>query len=334
MIWQVSREAGGRLLPLRRDDKPDGWFTAAYRDEPVDTQVDDGHPAPEGGWEVTSSASAPSVVAKMLTTLDVEPGMRVLEIGTGTGWNAALLAHLLGAENVTTIEIDPVVAEHACTVLDATGYGKIAVITGNGELGHPDRAPYDRVIATAGARRVPYPWIAQTKPGGRVVAPLCNSYHPPGVVALIVGPDGTAAGRLGVPVEFMGLRSQRVARPDTGWVGNLPGSISHTELHPARWAGNRDAALAIGQRIGDRVHTHYVPAGDTTGTLWLLEPDTRSWACVELSEAPPYTVRQAGSRWLFDEVAEAYCWWQAAGGPLVADWLVTVTPDGQRIRLA
>jgi hypothetical protein len=141
------------------------------------------------------------------------------------------------------------------------------------------------------------------------------------------------AGRIGVPVLFMGLRSQRVARPDNDWVGNLPGSVSYTELHPARWAGNRDAAMAIGQRIGDRVHPHYAPTSDTAGTLWLLEPHTGSWACVELAEEPPYIVRQAGSRQLFDEVAEAYHWWRTAGEPSVADWIVTVTPDGQRIQL-
>lgn len=107
-IWQVDDSAGGRLVPLHRSDDPERWLRHVYSDEAVETQVDDGRPAPDGtGWEVTSSSSQPHLMVGMLNTLDVEPGMRVLEIGTGTGWNAALLAERVGASNVTTIEIDP-----------------------------------------------------------------------------------------------------------------------------------------------------------------------------------------------------------------------------------
>jgi len=113
VIWLLDRRAGGRLRPLRRDDDQARWLELAYRDAPVDTQVDDGRPALGGGWEVTSSASQPTVMAHMLAALDPQPGERILEIGTGTGYNAGLLAHRVGPENVTTIEIDPEVAEHA-----------------------------------------------------------------------------------------------------------------------------------------------------------------------------------------------------------------------------
>lgn len=97
-------------MPLRRDDDPDRWWEAAYAPAAVVTQVDDGHPAEPGRRSryVTSSASRPDVVALMLDALDAEPGMRVLE--TGTGYKAALLAHRLGAGNVTSVEIDPEVA--------------------------------------------------------------------------------------------------------------------------------------------------------------------------------------------------------------------------------
>jgi protein-L-isoaspartate O-methyltransferase len=81
----------------------------AYTSTVVIIQVDDGHPSGPGkrGCYITSSASPPEVVALMLAALDAEPGMRVLEIGTGTGYNAALLAHRLGAQNITSVEIDP-----------------------------------------------------------------------------------------------------------------------------------------------------------------------------------------------------------------------------------
>ncbi|MGH8918047.1 MAG: protein-L-isoaspartate O-methyltransferase family protein, partial [Actinomycetes bacterium] len=81
--------------------------------------------------------------SEVLTALQVAPGMRVLEIGTGTGYNAALLAHQLGAAHVVSVEIDPVVAEHARHALAATGYRAVSVITGDGAEGYPPGAPYD-----------------------------------------------------------------------------------------------------------------------------------------------------------------------------------------------
>jgi hypothetical protein len=89
---------GGLLLPVDRSADEGRWLELCYRNDFVITQVDDGVPSTPGriGHEITSSASRPDVVAQMLAALEVEPGMSVLEIGTGTGWNAALLAERLG----------------------------------------------------------------------------------------------------------------------------------------------------------------------------------------------------------------------------------------------
>ena len=330
----VPRAPGANdLVPLRRDTEPDEWLKLAYANAPVNTQVDDGHPAPDGtGRELTSSASQPSVVAGMLAELRIEPGMRVLEIGTGTGWNAALLASVVGAENVVSVEIDPMVAEHARSALSATGYGKVTVITGDGAEGWPDGGPYDRVIATAGAVTIPYPWVAQTRPGGRLVAPLSNDYHPTGLARLTVGPDGTASGTLGAPLTFMGLRAQRSTRPTVDTSGDAD-SISTIDVHPYQWAGDRDAALAIGLRIGDDVHFHYAPVTDDTGIAWLLNPATGSWATVDTTDGAPYEIEQAGARRLVDEVLAAYQWWREHDEPSVGDWVVAVSPAGQTIEL-
>jgi protein-L-isoaspartate(D-aspartate) O-methyltransferase len=120
-----------------------------------------------------SCASVPSIVALMLDQLDVHPGQRILEIGAGTGYNAALLAHLSGpAGQVTTIDIDPEVTAQAGHALDATGHRDVHVITGDGALGHAGRAPYDRIILTVGAWDIPPAWWAQLAPGGRLVLPL------------------------------------------------------------------------------------------------------------------------------------------------------------------
>jgi protein-L-isoaspartate(D-aspartate) O-methyltransferase len=135
----------------------------------------------------------------MLDAGRVEPAMRVLEIGTGTGYTAALLAHQLGARNVTTIEIDPDLAARARAALATAGYGEVTVICGDGARGHPAGAPFDRVLSTVAAPRVPAAWIAQTRPGGLVVTPWSSAYKPAGLLSLTVGDDGTATGGLVTP---------------------------------------------------------------------------------------------------------------------------------------
>jgi protein-L-isoaspartate(D-aspartate) O-methyltransferase len=117
-----------------------------------------------------SSASAPSVVAMMLEQLDVRPGHRVLEIGAGTGYNAALLARM-GAD-VTTIEYDGETAERARLALAEAGFPDVVVVSADGAHGHVERAPYDRLIATTGVWEVPSAWLRQLAPDGRLVVPL------------------------------------------------------------------------------------------------------------------------------------------------------------------
>lgn len=124
--------------------------------------------APDG--TPRSSASAPTIVATMLDQLDIHAGQRILEIGAGTGYNAALLAELVGATGtVTTIDIDPDVTARAGAALDGTG---VRVVTGDGFRGVPERAPYDRIIVTAGAWDLPAAWFDQLTPDGRLVVPL------------------------------------------------------------------------------------------------------------------------------------------------------------------
>lgn len=127
----------------------------------------------DGDGVTVSSASSPGAVAGMLDQLDVRAGHRVLEIGAGTGYNAALLAHLTGPSGaVTTVDIDEDVAGGARRGLAAAGYPDVSVICGNGALGHLDHAPYDRIIITAGAWDLPPAWSDQLARGGRLVVPL------------------------------------------------------------------------------------------------------------------------------------------------------------------
>ncbi|MFI0355294.1 methyltransferase domain-containing protein [Actinomadura sp. 9N407] len=211
------------------------------------TQVDDGNPAGPGllGEEISSSASRPDVVALMLAALETEPGMSVLEIGTGTGWNAALLAERVGAANVTTVEVDPQVADRAREVLRHDGYG-VTVITGDGALGHPPGAPYDRVVATVAAERVPCAWAVQTRPGGRVLVPWATDFHNGALVSFVVSGDGAMRGRIVGNVAFMLLRVRRGERASTARHVRNPEESGRACLsrHPRRRGVSMWAPLA------------------------------------------------------------------------------------------
>ncbi len=165
LVHSASVEMAMRAVP-RHLFVPGVPVEDAYADEAIVTHRD-----AEG--VAVSSASAPGVVAGMLDQLDVQPGHRVLEIGAGTGYNAALLAYLAGpAGEVTTVDIGEDVACGARRGLAAAGYGHVPVICGDGEFGYVDHAPYDRIIITAGAWDLPPAWWDQVAPGGRLVVPL------------------------------------------------------------------------------------------------------------------------------------------------------------------
>ncbi|MEW2068896.1 methyltransferase domain-containing protein [Streptomyces sp. NPDC007346] len=161
---------GEDLVECSREAAPEQWSRHAYADTAVVTQVNDGAAAGPGERWASCSASAPSIVFRMLDMLDVGAGHRVLEIGTGTGWNAGLLAHRLGPGRVVTVEVDEGLAAQAAGRLEGAGLDA-RVIHGDGSLGHEAGGPYDRVVATCSVRAVPPAWIAQTRPGGVVLVP-------------------------------------------------------------------------------------------------------------------------------------------------------------------
>lgn len=157
-------EAALRTVP-RRLFLPGVPAREAYGDDAVVTKRD------EQGVSI-SSVSAPNLIALMLEQLGVQPGDRVLEIGSG-GYNAALLRELVGPDGqVTTVDIDPEVTDRARVCLTAAGYGDVTVVCADGEYGWPSRAPFDRLIVTVGAWDIPPAWNGQLAAGGRLVVPL------------------------------------------------------------------------------------------------------------------------------------------------------------------
>jgi protein-L-isoaspartate(D-aspartate) O-methyltransferase len=120
-----------------------------------------------------SSSSQPAIMAIMLEQLQLAPGQRVLEIGTGTGYNAALMRYLVGPEGcVVSVDIDPDLVASARQDLVAAGYPDVVVVCGDGGFGAPEHAPYDRIIVTAGASDLAPEWLAQLGPDGRIALPL------------------------------------------------------------------------------------------------------------------------------------------------------------------
>ena len=119
-----------------------------------------------------SSLSAAHIQAVMLEQAEIEPGMRVLEIGSG-GYNAALIAELVGDRGtVVSVDIDSQIVERAIACLAAAGYGKVKVVRADADSGVPEYAPFDRIIVTAAAWDIPPAWLQQLSPGGRIVVPL------------------------------------------------------------------------------------------------------------------------------------------------------------------
>ncbi|WP_017573276.1 methyltransferase, FxLD system [Nocardiopsis halotolerans] len=158
-------EEAFRAVP-RHAFVPNATLEEAYTNAPVHIKHDD------NGASI-SCGSQPGVVVTMLEQAALEPGMRVLELGAGTGYNAALLGHLVGSTgSVTTIDVDQDLVEGAQARLKETGATNVTVVLGDGALGHLDAAPFDRIIATVGCHDVPRAWVDQLAPGGRLIAPV------------------------------------------------------------------------------------------------------------------------------------------------------------------
>ncbi|MFD0273370.1 methyltransferase domain-containing protein [Kitasatospora sp. NPDC127111] len=337
-IWPGTANGTEQNPVVHRSRDPEAWRRAVYSDIPLTTQWDDGdHEGDALGTTPSSSNSMPTMVFSMLQDLDVRPGDRVLEVGTGTGWNAGLLAHRLGGSNVVTVEYDPDVAHHARENLARAGL-KPVVVEDDGRSGWAEGAPYNRLIATCSLLEIPPAWLEQTAPGGVIVAPFGTEYGGEQIVRLTVGADGTSAsGRFTRGSAFMRLRQQRTDRPPF-----------ENYLHGREWPadGVRSTTALAPPDTGGWFEQFVIGAGvpaafwraeryeDGAYTLWLYSRDTLSWASAEYERGrTEYEVYQSGPRRLWDEVADAYRWWADQGRPGCERFGLTVTSEGQYLWL-
>lgn len=172
---------------VRREER-----TSAYEDMPL----------PIGSGQ---TISAPSMIAIMLEEARLQAGERVLEIGTGSGYHAALLAFLVGPRCVVSIERNATLADFARSNLASIGSVDVTVVVGDGSLGLPGRAPYDCILATAGAPRLPDAWPSQLTARGRILAPIGASRHGQVLVVAARRPDGSLDVRESTPCAFVPL---------------------------------------------------------------------------------------------------------------------------------
>jgi protein-L-isoaspartate(D-aspartate) O-methyltransferase len=145
--------------------------------------------------------SQPYMVAKICETLALKPGQRALDVGTGSGYQAAVLAEL--GPDVVTIERIPELAEQARANLAAAGYGQVEVVVGDGTLGLPERAPFDGIAVAAAAPGFPQTLYEQLRPGGRLVVPVGGS-RAQRLELIVRSPEGPAVIH-SVPCRFVPL---------------------------------------------------------------------------------------------------------------------------------
>ncbi len=174
----------------RHEFVPDHYRDDAYDDRPL----------PIGHGQTISQ---PFIVALMTDMLQLGPEDVVLEVGTGSGYQAAVLAHLV--REVHTIEIIPALAESARERLERLGYTNIRTHVGDGYYGVDEGAPYDAIIVTAAASQIPPPLIAQLKPGGRMVIPVGGSFALQHLMLVEKDADGRVRTRQTLPVAFVPL---------------------------------------------------------------------------------------------------------------------------------
>jgi protein-L-isoaspartate(D-aspartate) O-methyltransferase len=363
VAWTERAERLATLLAERGDVRGDAWkaavaavprhrlVSAAYRQDtvtgvwrPVDVASDKGMElvySPEtlitaledrdGHQVAVSSSTKPDLMLRMLEVLNVHDGHRVLEIGTGTGYNAALLSHRLGDANVFSVDIDTELVNAARRRLAEIGYHP-TLVAADGVDGLPEHAPYDRIIATCSVPTVPWAWAQQLTLGGRMLVDLKVNDAAGNLVDLRRLPD-RAEGRFTARwATFMTMRHHGTGTPVQGGAPRADGAATRVTTAPAQpWWSHRvvwffaQFALPTGVGIGMRLDP------DTRQpTAGMLSASDGSWATIELAEHDDARqVTEAGPTRIWDAVEHAYQRWTELGEP---DWPqlgVTVTADRQ-----
>ncbi len=285
-----------------------------------------------GNKRPTSSASAPAAVAAMLERLAVRDHHRVLEIGTGTGYNAALLCHRLGAANVYSNDIDPALVDQAGLVLDSLGY-RPTLVAADGYHGLAEGAPYDRILATCAITHVPPEWIRQLAEGGRIVAPIAGNSAKPLLILDKTAPDEVTGHFDSNAVGFMPLRHDLHSPLGPGdTAGSTASGMAHdgtTTTNPRRvHEASPDLALFCQLHVPGLQLGYDTDSADPTRVTKIIAHTTDSIATVRLHpENGRWPVTQRGPRRLWDTIETAVALWDHLHHPDISRFGISALDD-------
>jgi len=309
------------------------WTRRVWSNDPLITQLDgnDQHAAAARRGEVvngvsTSSSSAPSLMALMLQALDVHDDEHILEIGTGTGYNTALLCHRLGSDSVTSVDVDACVIDRARGCLADLGYAP-TLAAADGVRGYAARAPFDRILATVAAPSVPAAWLAQTRDGGKILFPL-DLRNCGGLLPLLTVQGSRAQGHF-LP-DYGGFMPFRQDRPDTA-----PKAFYDNEHHDGTPRATRLPADIIqatpfeyfaALMVGGTDWMEFIPNDGSPAQAWIAQADG-SWVCHITEPDGTHTIREGGPTRIWTRIEQARQLWDNLGQPPRERLGLTATPD-------
>ncbi len=306
------------------------WLDLVYSDTTLITAV----VADSSGRHIpVSSSTKPDLMVRMLEALDVHDGHMVLEIGTGSGYNAALLSHRLGEDRVFSIDLRSELVDAAADRLARIGYRPtLRAMDGSGGL--REHSPYDRIIATCSVPAIPGEWIEQTAPGGLILVDMEGQLSAGNLVLLRRSEEPVAEGKfLDWYGRFMALRRD-AASVGRAWpaMDRPHGQERATAVDPVELDGGF-RFLAQFRLPPGTLHTLTVDGGTPTATC--LTNRDGSWCSVDRAADEPgrYRVRHAGPRDLWADVEHAHGEWATMGAPAWHRFGLTATPTSQRVWL-
>lgn len=307
-----------------------------------------------------SSSSAPAVMAPMLEQLALRPGLRALEVGTGTGYNAALMKRLVGKSgSVTSVEVSPAIAEKAKGILGRYDHD-VNVVTGDGRAGWPPSAPYDGIIATASSAFVPRAWRDQVKEGGVVVLPFRWSADMANQMILGLRREGALLrSRALFPGRFMPLRDAGATESPAPHQVRLEASVSSASssslmtrltggaLHELSPTERRRVLVLVlsDKREGRTISAEQAPGFHTFLALYpgartiscsfddrsgtgVLGPDGGSFAAIIGPFGGSATVEAWGGAAAEEHLCALLAEWEGLGRPALGDLTVTFAYGG------
>ncbi|WNI19971.1 protein-L-isoaspartate(D-aspartate) O-methyltransferase [Actinacidiphila sp. ITFR-21] len=309
----------------------DDWLPGCYTDTVLVTELAGAVSPQDVDGRITAnptrSALPPGHVLRMLDAARTEPGMRVLEVGTGTGYTTALLCHRLGDKHVTSTDTDYEVSSRAGITLEQLGHSP-ELLAGDDVQDKLPRHRYDRLIATSAVRDLPVAWLTAVKHGGQIIAALGGWMGATTLVHFTVDANGTAVGR-----------------PVTGdWPADLATDDRIPQYGPIP-DGGRERQVAVDPQTLEDGTARFIAqtaelsaqiirlTGDDSSavhdSLALLDQEDNSWAVLR-RRGGKWMVRQGGETLLWDRIETELIRWHRDGRPPLKDLLIVSTPHWSR----